>query len=368
VTLAFVRFAPHARPEGGLTNLLTGGRGRNRRAVEITIVLVTALLHAAGAAPQTATDNGQRPGTITGRVIDPVDAPVSGATVTLARDGDASSTETVSDTDGRFAFANVAAGPYYLTISAPGFAASTVAGQLAPGATASLVPIRVTLSAGTVSIEVRPNRVIAEQQLATQEQQRVFGIFQNFNTSYDPNAVPLDARQKFQLTWKSIIDPVQYAWLAGLVGIQQARNDFSGFGGDEEGYAKRYAAATATILTGTVLSKAVLPIVFKQDPRYFYKGTGSTSSRVGYALSRALVRRGDDGRLRPDYSRILGHLAAGALSNLYYPPQNRQSQQLTLQYAALAIGAGAIDNLLQEFLLKRFTTHARIASAGGAER
>jgi hypothetical protein len=356
------------RPEGGLTNLLPDGCGRNRRAVEITIVLVTMLLHAAVAAPQTAADNGQRPGTITGQVIDPVDAPVSGATVTLAREGDASPTEAVSDIDGRFAFVNVAAGPYQMTVVAPGFAGSTVAGQLAPGATASLAPIRLTLSAGTVSIEVRPNREIAEQQLTTQEQQRLFGIFQNFNVSYDPNAVPLDARQKFQLTWRNIVDPVQYIWLAGLVGIQQERNDFSGFGGDEEGYAKRYAAATATILTDTVLSQAVLPIVFKQDPRYFYKGAGSTSSRVVYALSRALVRRGDDGRLRPDYSRILGHLAAGALSNLYYPAQNRQSQQLTLRYAALTIGAGAIDNLLQEFLLKRFTTHDRSASVEGAER
>jgi hypothetical protein len=351
MTRASVRRVPHARP-----------------VVEITIVLVAALLHAAAAAPQTSADTGPRPGTITGQVLDPVDAPVSGATVVLTRDGDASPTETVSDTDGRFAFVNVAAGRYDLTVSAPGFAASTVAGQLAPGGAAPLAPIRLTLSAGTVSIEVRPNRVIAEQQLKTQEQQRVFGIFQNFNISYDPKAVPLDARQKFQLAGKNIIDPVQYVWLAGLVGIQQARNDFGGFGGDEEGYAKRYAAATATILTGTVLSKAVLPIVFKQDPRYFYKGTGTTSSRVEYALSRALVRRGDDGRLRPDYSRILGHLAAGALSNLYYPPPNQQSQHLMLQYAALAIGTGAIDNLLQEFLLKRFTTHAGSASAGGAER
>jgi hypothetical protein len=160
----------------------------------------------------------------------------------------------------------------------------------------------------------------------------------------------------------NVADPVQYGWLAGLAGIQEARNDYSGFGGDEAGYAKRYAAATATIVTGTVLTKAVFPIVFRQDPRYFYKGTGSTSSRAGYALSRAVVARNDDGNLRPDYSRILGHFAAGAISNLYYPPQDRQNLQLTWQYAALAIGAGAIDNLLQEFLLKRFTTQAAPAS------
>ena len=57
-------------------------------------------------------------------------------------------------------------------------------------------------------------------------------------------------------------------------------------------------------------------------------------------------------------ARILGHFTAGAISSLYYPPQDRRSLQLTAQYTALAIGAGAISNLLEEFLLKRFTTHA----------
>ena len=316
------------------------------------------MLRAAVAAPQGVAEAGAPPGTITGQVTDPLGTPISGAAVTLAREGDASPTETVSDADGRFAFVNVAAGSFRVTISALGFEAATLAGQLAPETTASLAPIRLMLSAGTVNVEVRPTRVIADEQLKIQEQQRVFGVFQNFNVSYEANAVPLAASQKFQLAWMNIVDPVQYLWLAGLAGIQEARNDFSGFGGDEAGYAKRYAAATATIVTGTVLTKAVLPIVFKQDPRYFYKGTGSTSSRVGYTLSRSVVARSDDGHLGPDYSRILGHLAAGAISNLYYPPQDRRSLQLTWQYAALAIGAGAIDNLLQEFLLKRFTTHA----------
>ena len=361
---AIVGAVVHAQLEGGLMNVLPDRCGQARCAVAITTVLLTALLRTVSAAPQIVPDASV--GTITGQVIDPVGAPVSGAVVTLAQEGGASPTEAVSGADGRFAFVNVAAGAFRVTVSAPGFAVWTLSGQLASGATASPAPIRLMLSAGTVSIDVRPSRVIAEEQLKTQEQQRVFGVFQNFNVSYDANAVPLDAHQKFQLAWKNIVDPVQYGWLAGLVGIQEVRNDFSGFGGDEAGYTKRYAAATATILTGTVLTKAVLPIVFKQDPRYFHKGTGSTSSRVGYALSRALVARDDDGHWRPDYSRILGHLAAGAISNLYYPPQGRHSLQLTAQYAALAIGAGAIDNLLQEFLLKRFTTHDEPARRGDA--
>jgi hypothetical protein len=347
-------------------NVLSDGCGHTRYAVAIITVLLTTLLRTASAAPQLVADAGRLAGTITGQVIDVVGAPVSGAVVTLEQKGDALPIETVSGADGRFALVNVAAGSFRVTISAPGFAAATLSGQLTPGTTASLAPIRLMLPASALSIEVRPDRVIAEEQLKTEEQQRIFRVFQNFNVSFEPNALPLDAPQKFQLAWKNMVDPVQYVWLAGLAGIQQTRNDFTGFGGDEAGYAKRYAAATATILTGTVLTKAVFPIVFKQDPRYFYKGTGSTSSRVAYALSRALVARNDNGHLQPDYSRILGHFAAGAISNLYYPPQDRHSLQLAARYTALAIGAGAIDNLLQEFLLKRFTTHATPAPRGHA--
>jgi len=348
-------------------HVFSDGCGHTRSAVAITMLLLTTLLRTASAAPQVVPD-AQLPGTITGQVVDPLGTPISGAVVTLVRDGGALPTETVSDADGRFAFVSVAAGSFRLTISSPGFADSTVSGQLAPGTTASLAPISLTVAAGTLSIAVRPDRVVAEEQLKTQEQQRVFGVFQNFNVSYEANAVPLDSRQKFQLAWMNIVDPVQYVWLAGFAAIQGTRKDFSESGGDEAWFAKHYAAATATILTGTVLTKAVLPIVFKQDPRYFYKGSGSTWSRVGYALSRAVVARSDDGRLGPDYSRILGHFAAGAISNLYYPPQDRNRLKLTAQYAALAIGAGAIDNLLQEFLLKRFTTHPDPARQGHARK
>jgi hypothetical protein len=344
--------------EGSVMNVLSDRCGHTRCAAAVTTIFLTTLLRTASAAPQLGLGAGRLSGTITGQVSDPIGAPISGAVVALAPEGDASPTEAVSGEDGRFTFVNVAAGSFRLTISAAGFADSTLSGQVAAGGTAALAPIRLTLSAGTVSIAVKPDRVIADEQLKAQEQQRVFGVFQNFNVSYEANAVPLDWHQKFQLAWMNIADPVQYVWLAGLAGIQEARNDFSGLGGDEAGYAKRYAAATATILTGTVLTKAVFPIVFKQDPRYLYKGTGSTSSRIGYALSRAVVARNDDGHLQPDYSRILGHFTAGAISSLYYPPQDRRSLQLTAQYTALAIGAGAISNLLEEFLLKRFTTHA----------
>jgi len=296
-------------------------------------------------------------GAVNGRVVDESGAAIAGARVTLTSDGAAFSVETISDADGQFSFAGVPVAAFRIDVSADGFATRTLTGIASAGASTSLPPIRLTLSAGSVGVDVTATRVeVAEQQVRAQEKQRLLGVFPNFRVSYVPDAEPLNARQKFHLTWKSVADPVRFVSVGVGAGIQYARNDFSEFGDGWEGYAKRYAALYGTILTASMISNVALPIVFQQDPRYFYKGTGSTSSRVGYALSRAVVRRGDNGKPQPDYSRILGSLSAGAISNFYYPPEHRRDAQLMLTNTAIAIGGAALGNVAQEFLFSRVTT------------
>ena len=102
----------------------------------------------------------------------------------------------------------------------------------------------------------------------------------------------------------------------------------------------------------------ILPSLLHQDPRYFHKGSGSTGSRLAHAIENAFICRGDNGKLQPNYSAIGGDLSAGAISNLYYPARNRGGG-LVLQNAAVTPGARVVDGLLQEFVLRRFTTHSR---------
>jgi hypothetical protein len=77
-------------------------------------------------------------------------------------------------------------------------------------------------------------------------------------------------------------------------GVSQAQNTNKGFGQGAEGYAKRYGAAYADFATSLLLEKVALSTVFKQDPRYFYKGTGSNRSRFFYAVSRSVICQGDN--------------------------------------------------------------------------
>ena len=69
-----------------------------------------------------------------------------------------------------------------------------------------------------------------------------------------------------------------------------------------------------------------------------------------------MVARGDDGRWKPNYSRVLGNFSAAAVSNLYYPASDRGAS-LVLFNGLAETGADAVSNLIREFLLKSITSH-----------
>jgi hypothetical protein len=143
----------------------------------------------------------------------------------------------------------------------------------------------------------------------------------------------------------------------GLAGIEQAENAYRGYGQGAQGYARRYGAAYGDFVSGTFIGGGILPSLLRQDPRYFWKGTGSRTSRILYAIANSVICKGDNGRWQPNYSAIIGGLAAGGISNLYYPPQNRNGASLTFENAAIGSGFGAAGNLIEEFFLRKLTPH-----------
>lgn len=304
-------------------------------------------------------------GSISGIVVDQSGTALAGASVKLAKDG-SPSREAVSDDDGQFFFVNVAPGFFQLTIARPGFATQTAAGTLHPGEAYKIPRMALEVAAVMTQVRVTPYRA-AEVQIKEEEKQRALGVVPNFYVTYVTDAAPLNAKQKFELAWKSSIDPVTFGIVGATAGLQQAADQFSGYGQGAEGYGKRFGAAYADVTISTFIGAAILPSILKQDPRYFYKGTGSKRSRVLYALATSVICKGDNGHWQPNYSSILGSLAAGGISNLYYPSQNRNDAALTFEGAGLAIGATAGANLLQEFVIPKLTPKkASNADAGQA--
>ena len=311
----------------------------------------------ATAAAGTQTPGEQLPGTITGTIVDASGGSVAAARVTLTRADPSPNQQTESAADGSFSFANVAAGAFTVTVTATGFAAQTFSGTLRPGEMNVVPPIALALATNVTEVRVvATSPEIAEEQVKIEEKQRVFGVIPNFYVSYIADAAPLNAKQKFELAWKTSIDPVTFGLTAVVAGFQQAEDQFEGYEQGAEGYGKRFGAIYADAVSGTFIGGAVLPSLLKQDPRYFYKGTGSVKSRVLYALANAVICKGDNKKWQPNYSSIGGSLAAGGLANLYYPGENR-GVALTFENALITIGESAAGNLFEEFLSRRLTSN-----------
>ena len=297
----------------------------------------------------------QLTGSIKGTVVDRSGDDVVGALVTLTREDQSPNQEVLSGDDGQFSFANLVPGTFRITITARGFTMQTFSGVLHPGESYTVPPIALALVTAITRLQVVAARTeVAEEEIKLQEKQRVLGIVPNFYVSYLPDAFPLNSKQKFELAWKTTIDPVTFILTAAIAGVEQARNDFSGYGQGAQGYAKRFGASYADTVVGTFIGSAILPSLLKQDPRYFYKGTGSTRSRILYAIANAVICKGDSQRWEPNYSNIFGSLAAAGISNLYYP-KDRDGVGLTFENALIGIGLGAATNLAQEVFLRKLT-------------
>jgi len=301
-------------------------------------------------------------GTVCGAVMGTKGEVYSGVRVTLAFSGNQPSparTLTTND-DGGFCFTGLPAGDFELTAASGGFVTQAITGSLGAGETFDAHDIVLPVAEATSDVRVTASQTeIAEAQLYEEEQQRVLGVLPNFYVVYDQNAAPLTPKQKYRLAWKSNFDIVTFGMTAATAGVEQADDDYTGYGQGTAGYAKRFGAAYGDAVIGTMLGNAVLPSIFKQDPRYFYKGTGGVRARAWYAIYNSFMCKGDNGHWQFAYSAIGGGLIAAGISNLYYPSDDRNGVSLTFENAGIGIGTSAVENLLQEFLIKKLTPRAK---------
>jgi Carboxypeptidase regulatory-like domain len=298
--------------------------------------------------PQTA-------GIISGTVVDKSGAALVGATVKLTREGQALAPEVQTGDDGQYSFTKVPPGAYQISVTANGFTTGTAVGSLNAGQTLAAPAITLEIAGTVTQVTVEPPKVeLAEIQINEEEHQRVLGVIPNFYVSYLPDAAPLNTKQKFELAWRSTIDPVTFGLAGAVAGLEQAVKTPDGWGQDAAGYGQRYGAYYAEDVTSTFLGDALLPSIFHQDPRYFYKGTGTTRARLMYAIANAVICKGDNKKWQFNYSYIIGSLAASGIANSYYPQKDRGAG-LTFENSGIGIASTAAANVLQEFVIRKLT-------------
>jgi hypothetical protein len=190
----------------------------------------------------------------------------------------------------------------------------------------------------------------AAEQVKEQEKQRMLGIMPMFNMTYRGDAVSLTAKQKMGLAFHSAIDPYTFGVAILVAGWGELSDSDSGFGWGPAGFAKRAGAKYLDAFNGAMIGNGILPSVLHQDPRYFRLGHGSGMHRALYAISTSFICKHDNThKWEPNYSNVGGNLAAGALSNLYYPSSDRSGWSTTIVNGLVVTAEGTIGAELQEF-------------------
>lgn len=161
-------------------------------------------------------------------------------------------------------------------------------------------------------------------------------------------AVRLTPHQKFETFVKRTYSPYTFASAAFNATWAQMWGDYYGYGGGMQGWGKRFGASVANTEVRSFFSSFVLPVVFRQDPRYHLSQKHGLFPRAWYAGTRVLLTRSDDGDKMFNYSEVLGVLFTASVQNSYYPRRDRGLTE-TMQRFVGGVGSDATSNLLREF-------------------
>ena len=183
-----------------------------------------------------------------------------------------------------------------------------------------------------------------------EKKDRIFGVIPNYRTVERPGHVitPISAKQKFGLAVEDGFDPYAYFIAGAFAGVGQAQNDPRSWGQGWGAFGKRYAASFADQTDEDMMTEAVIPVLLSQDPRYFRMAEGGVLKRTAYAISRISATRTDAGHRAFNFSEILGAGISSAISNAYYPGENRTASK-TLDRWGILLGEDTVFNILKEF-------------------
>ena len=180
------------------------------------------------------------------------------------------------------------------------------------------------------------------------EDKRIFGVLPNYRTAeMSAQYQPISDGHKIKIALKDSFDYPLIFVAAGYAGIYQADNQHPEFGQGIKGYGRRFGTGYADQVIGNMMTEGFMPIVFREDPRYFRMGEGKFSTRLWYALNRIFVTKTDSGATTFNFAEIVGN-GIGAGIGLSYYPDSRDFGDYAQNWWT-ACGTDAASQVLKEF-------------------
>ncbi len=126
------------------------------------------------------------------------------------------------------------------------------------------------------------------------------------------------------------------------------RNGDPRYGTNGKAFGERAGIAAVRQGISRELTDGLLPILFRQDPRYYRLSAGTHMERGEYAIGRVFVSQNDSGTRSFNYSDVVGDGIAAALTQTYYPQQSVRTIVVFKTWGASLLERGAV-NLFDEF-------------------
>lgn len=188
----------------------------------------------------------------------------------------------------------------------------------------------------------------ARAQDAPPPDKRAFGVLPNHRTAEASTPFErISANQKMTIATLDSFDWPVYPTAAVFAGFYQWADQNHEFGQGMKGYGRRLGTSYADQVSGNIMTEGVVPVLTRQDPRYFRLGEGTIRSRLWYSFTRSFVTKTDSGRRTFNFSEWGGASASVALSNLYYTDTRTAHDNATK--LVIQVGSDTIGNLLKEF-------------------
>lgn len=190
--------------------------------------------------------------------------------------------------------------------------------------------------------------VLAPGKTSQGEDKRIFGVLPNYRTAErSAQYQPISAYRKLVIATKDSFDyPLIFIAMA-YAGIYQLEDNHPQFGQGMEGYAKRLGTSYADQVIGNYLTEGIMPIVFREDPRYFRMAEGTKMHRTLYALSRIFVTRTDSGGTTFNFAEVVGNGIGAGIGLAYYSDSRNVSSYM--ENWGTAVGTDAASQVLKEF-------------------
>ena len=182
-----------------------------------------------------------------------------------------------------------------------------------------------------------------------QQTKRILGIFPNFRAvSANVHLPPQTVKEKFVTATHDSFDYSSILIPAAVAGYNQLENNTPEFHQGAAGYGRYFWHSFVDQTSENYFVEFIVPTITHEDTRYYTLGNGGFLKRAGYALSRAVITRNDEGHNTFNVSEVVGAGAAAGVSTLYYPQAQRSFSNTADQWG-LNVGIDAVTFLAHEF-------------------